>query len=178
MKAIVSRLKGPIVAVLAAASMVIAGLASAQMGGPQGGGELQEIQQRLGQIQQQAFENNPELQEQAQELETAFLDKMKEGGYEPERDMERLQELQQRFSEEDVSESEREDMMAEAQEIQMNLQEGQQMAMQDDEIIDAQNRLQNDMLDAMRAEDPETDDLIARFEQLQQEQMQQQQPMQ
>lgn len=177
MKYFAGRLKGllaALVIMVIATTMLFADLSSPQMGGQpsaqaaerHGGSELQEIQQRLGQIQQQAFENNPELLEQAEELERKFLDKMKEGGYEFEKDLERLQQLQEEVAAGNVPESRLEDLTAEAEEIRMNLQERQQMAGNDDEIVEAQNRLEDDILHAMRAVDPGTDDIIARFEHL------------
>lgn len=162
-------------AVVMAALFAFSGSAMAQeMPPPQGGGEMQEVQQRLSQIQQRAFENNPELQTQAQELEDLFMRTMENAGYDPEGGLNRLQDIQARMQDEGVTDQERQNMLEEAQQIQMELQEGQQVAMQEEAVIDAQARFEEDLMDAMRAEDPETDDLLARFEQMQQ----QQQPMQ
>ncbi|MCK8515563.1 hypothetical protein M0534_04370 [Methylonatrum kenyense] len=171
--------KRPFIGLATALAFVFSGLATAQEmappdGGQQGGGEMQEMQQRLSEIQRQAFENNPQLQEQAEELENLFIRTMEDAGYDPENGLDRLDAIQAQMQDEGVSDDERQAMLEEAQEIQMELQEGQQVAMQDQAVIDAQTEFEEDLMDAMRAEDPETDDLISRFEQMQQ----QQQPMQ
>lgn len=157
------------------------GQSGQQRGGPQMQAqmEMQQLQQRLVEIQEQAFENNPQLQEQAEDLETLFIDTMVDAGYDPEGGLDRLREIQGEMQSEETSDEQRQSLMQEAQGIQMELQEGQQVAMQEQAIIDAQSDFEEDLMDAMRAEDPETDDLIARFEQMQQEmQPQMQRPQQ
>lgn len=179
MKQIAKTCKQPIIALASAMLIAFSGLAGAQEMAPpqgQGGGEMQEMQQRLSQIQQQAFENNPQLQDQAEELENLFIQTMEDAGFDPENGLDRLDAIQGSMQDESVSDEERQAMLEEAQEIQMELQEGQQVAMQDQAVIDAQTRFEEDLMDAMRAEDPQTDELISRFEEMQQQQ--QQQPMQ
>ncbi|MEX0729177.1 MAG: hypothetical protein WED00_17490 [Aquisalimonadaceae bacterium] len=185
---VVNFIRYPLMAVLTAALLVSGGIAMGQGQAPapapgqgqgqgQGDGaqmELQQLQQRLAQIQQQAFENNPELQEQAQALETLFISTMADAGYDPEGGLARLREIQGEMRNEATADERRQELLQEAQQIQTELQEGQQVAMQEQVIIDAQEDFEEDLMDAMRAEDPETDDLIARFEQVQQ-QMQPQQ---
>lgn len=184
MKHITRLTKFPLAAALVTGLLLSGGMAMAQQ---EGGGEqmqseqspqmeLQQLQQRLGEIQQQAFENNPELQEQAQELEQLFIDTMSDAGYDPEGGLARLQEIQQEMQAQDADEENRRALLEEAQQIQMELQEGQQVAMQEQVIIDAQQSFEEDLMDAMRAEDPQTDELISRFEQLQQQMQQQMQP--
>ena len=167
--------KRPFIGLATALLFAFSGLAVAQgMAPQQGGGEMQEMQQRLSQIQRQAFENNPQLQDQAESLENLFIRTMEEAGYDPENGLDRLDAIQAEMQDESLSDDQRQAMLEEAQEIQMQLQEGQQVAMQDQAVIDAQTEFEEDLMDAMRAEDPETDELINRFEQMQQ----QQQPMQ
>lgn len=180
---IARRTKLSLAAVLSAVLLASGGLAVAQQ---QGGGEqmqpeqspqmeLQQLQQRLAGIQQQAFENNPGLQEQAQELEELFINTMSEAGYDPEGGLARLREIQQEMQDQATSDENRQQLLEEAQQIQMELQEGQQVAMQEQAIIDAQQSFEEDLMDAMRAEDPQTDALIARFEEMQQQMQQQMQ---
>ncbi len=172
-----SRMRQMMVAGAVALGLAIAGAASAQMGGgqpdQQGQAEIQELQQRLMQIQQQAVENNPELQAQADELEDLVKRTMEDAGFDPDGAIARLEQIQEEFQDESISDDERQVMLEEAQEIQMDLQQGQQAAMQSDEVIDAQETFENNLMDAMRAEDPETDDLLARFEELRAEMEQQ-----
>ncbi|MCC5809292.1 MAG: hypothetical protein JJU06_02880 [Ectothiorhodospiraceae bacterium] len=176
-----TRTLGVMLAVLALTFGTVGVTQAQQQGGaPQQGDpqmQLQQLQQRLMAIQQQAIENNPQLQEEADELEDLVIRTMEDAGFDPESGLARLEELQAEFQNEDLSDERRQAILEEAQELQMELQEGQQLAMQDEEVVRAQERFQDNMLDAMRAEDPETDELLAVFEQMQ-SQMQQQMPQQ
>lgn len=157
---------------IAALVLGVAGLAQAQQGqNPQM--QLQQLQQRLMTIQQQAMQNNPQLQDEAEDLEDLVIKTMEDAGFDAEGGLARLEQLQREFQGDDVSDERRQTILQEAQEIQMELQEGQQLAMQDEEVIQAQERFQDNMLDAMRAEDPETDELLETFERLQTQMMQQ-----
>lgn len=164
---------GALRALVVAAALLFAGSAVAQMeqqgqeGGPQM--ELQQIQQRLAEVQQAALENNPGLQQQREELEDLVIRKMEEAGYDPDSSMETLESVQAGMQDESLSDQERQQMLQEAQQAQQDLQEAQQVAMQDDEVVEAQQAFQNDLMEAMRAEDPETDELIEEFQQIQQE---------
>ncbi len=145
----------------------------------QGQEEIQQLQQRLIQIQQQAVENNPELQDQAEELESMVRSTMEDAGFDPDGAIARLEQIQAEFEAEGTTDDQRQAMMEEAQEIQMDLQQGQQMALQDEQVIAAQQNFEDNLMDAMRAEDPDTDELLARFDELRsqmEQQFQQQQP--
>ncbi len=163
-----------LVAGIVALGLIFAGSAAAQQ---QAQAEIQELQQRLMQIQQQAVENNPQLQDQAEELESLVMRTMEDAGFDPEGGIARLEQIQADFQDESISDEERQGMMQEAQEIQADLQQGQQMALQDQEVIEAQEAFEENLMDAMRAEDPDTDELLARFEELRAD-MEQQQPAQ
>ncbi len=177
-----SRTLGVMIAAFVLALGTVGVTQAQQQGGAPGQGnpqmqQLQQLQQRLMAIQQQAIENNPQLQDEAEELEDLVIRTMEDAGFDPETGLARLEELQGEFQNADLSDERRQAILQEAQEIQMELQEGQQLAMQDEAVVRAQERFQDNMLDAMRAEDPETDELLAVFEQMQ-SQMQQQAPQQ
>ncbi|SEO43376.1 hypothetical protein [Aquisalimonas asiatica] len=166
---------GALRALVVAAAMIFAGSAVAQMeqqpqgqeGGPQM--ELQQIQQRLAEVQEAALENNPGLEQQRDELEELVIRKMEEAGYDPDASMQTLESVQADMQDESLSDEERQQMLQEAQEAQQDLQEAQQVAMQDDEVVEAQQAFQDDLMEAMREEDPETDELIEEFQQIQQD---------
>ncbi|WP_290651549.1 hypothetical protein [Aquisalimonas sp.] len=162
--------KGALRAMVAAIALVFAGGAAAQLeqeGGPQM--ELQQIQQRLAEAQEQALEANPGLQAQREELEELVIRKMEEAGYDPDASMDTLESVQGRMQDESLSDEERQQMLQDAQEAQQDLQEAQQVAMQDEEVRQAQQAFQDDLMDAMREEEPETDELIEDFQRIQQE---------
>ncbi len=152
--------------------MGVTGLAHAQQGqNPQM--QLQQLQERLLTIQQQAIENNPQLQDEAEALEDLVIGTMEDAGFDAQGGLARLEQLQEEFQGGGIDDDRRRAILEEAQDIQRELQEGQQLAMQDDDVVRAQERFENNLLDAMRAEDPETDELLETFEQLQMQMMQQ-----
>lgn len=170
--------KGALRVLVAAVALAFAGSVAAQSsqgqgeGQGQGGGpqmRLQEIQQRLAEAQQKALDENPGLQSQREELEELVIQKMEDEGYDPDANMETLENAQSEIQNEDLSDEERQQMLQDAQQAQQQLQEAQQAAMQDEEVVEAQEAFQNDLMEAMREQDPETDDLIEEFRSIQQE---------
>lgn len=168
---------GLLQALVATVALAFAGGAAAQMeqeggqGGQQGGPqmELQQIQQRLAEVQQEALEENAGLQAQREELEELVISKMEEAGYDPDASMETLENVQGQIQDESLSDEERQQMLQDAQQAQQDLQEAQQAAMQDDEVIEAQQAFQDDLMEAMREIEPDTDEMIEDFQRLQQE---------
>lgn len=169
---------GALRALVAAAALAFAGSAVAQLEGGQGGQggqeggpqmELQQIQQRLAEVQQQALEDNPGLEAQRDELEELVIRKMEEAGYDPDSSMETLENVQGQIQDESLSDEERQQMLQEAQQAQQDLQEAQQVAMQDDEVVEAQQAFQDDLMNAMRDIEPDTDEMIEDFQRIQEE---------
>lgn len=165
-------------AALALTSPLVMAQGMGQQGQQQGGAEpqmeMQQLQQTLAETQQQAIENNPELERKGEELEDLVLTKMEEAGYQPRQDLETLEGAEERLRDPDLSAEERQQVIQseDVQQAQMNLQEAQQAVAQDEEIISAQEALREDLMAAMREENPEIDDIIARLESLQQEMQQ------
>ncbi|QIT57176.1 hypothetical protein HC341_07840 [Aquisalimonas sp. 2447] len=166
---------GALRALVAVAALAFTGSAVAQLEGGQGGQEggpqmeLQQIQQRLAEVQQQALEDNPGLEAQRDELEDLVVRKMEEAGYDPDSSMETLENVQGQIQDESLSDEERQQMLQEAQQAQQDLQEAQQVAMQDDEVVEAQQAFQDDLMDAMRDIEPDTDEMIEDFQRIQEE---------
>lgn len=134
---------------------------------------LQELQQQLSQIQQEVFEGSDELQTKQEKLENRATAKMEDLGYDPESHYSRMEEIYDRFESGDMDDQEQQQLAEEFQQAQMELQQAQQEAMQDEEFrqeMEADMRdFQDDLLDAMQAEHPETEDLLAELEELQAE---------
>lgn len=135
--------------------------------------ELQEIQQQmravgqqLGQIQQQALQANPKLQEQQREYRTLLLSTMKGNGHEPEADIARLGEIEGKLKREGVPEEERRQLIAEYRQTSAGLQQARQEAMQDEAVRAAAGELSEAVLTAMKAQDPKTSDLVGRMQAL------------
>jgi hypothetical protein len=142
----------------------------------------EQVQSELIEIQRNTLEENPELREQAEELENLITETMKEHGANPEEDLQRLQELQQQAQNPDVDQAQREQMAREFQEIQRELIMARQQAAQDQEVQTEQEQFQTAMLEAMQEQNPRTEELLAEMREIQvqqqrqlQEQIQQQQ---
>jgi len=127
---------------------------------------LMEIQQRLMAAQEQAFEANPQLQEQQEALEDLMIEKMQAQGFDPEARMATLDSLREQSQTPDLSEDQRQQMMVRAREAQQALQEGQAAVMQDSTVVAAQQALQQDVMTAMREQEPELDSLLDEFQAL------------
>lgn len=133
--------------------------------------EFMQLQQRLQTVQQQAIENAPALQEQMEVLEDLVTEKMREAGYDPGAIMETLLAAQGQLQDESLSDSQRREVLEsrEVREAQQQLQQAQQAVMQDPEVAEAQRSFEADVMDAMRKEEPETDQMIERMREIQRE---------
>lgn len=142
----------------------------------QGGGAAQEAQkkvmelgQKLNQIEQKAIEANPELQKQREEFQDLLMETMKEQGAEPQKRIDRLEEIQPELS--DAQGNERRELMQEFREEQQSLMKAQRQAMEQDEVKQARQELQENTFNAMKEEDPETEQIIEDLRSAQQEAM-------
>lgn len=130
--------------------------------------EYIEIQQRLMRAQQKAVENTPALQDQAEALEELVTRKMRDSGYDVGGIMETMLATQAKMEEATTDAQRREIMESrEVREAQRQMQEAQQAALQDAEVQAAQRAFEEDMLSAIRREEPETDRLIERLQEIQ-----------
>lgn len=133
----------------------------------------QEVQNELIEIQRSTLEENPELREQGEALEQLITETMKEKGANPEEDLQRLQELQQKAQEPDVDQQQREQIAREFQQIQQELIMARQQAAQDEEVQAEQEEFQTAMLEAMQEQNPNTDKLLEEMREIQMEQQRQ-----
>jgi len=172
-------LKGLAILMAAALAVVFAGSAAAQMPQQPWGQqqpsplerEYMDIQKRLTQAQQQAFQNNPSLQEQMDEMEDLFTEKMRDAGYDPGALMETLLAAQGKLQEPGLSDAQRREVIQsrEVVEAQRKWQEAQQAVSKDADVIAAQESFEENVMAAMRKEEPQTDSLIKRLEEIQRE---------
>jgi hypothetical protein len=163
---------------VAVLTVALSGTALAQMGQPRGAQqpgaleqEFMQLQQRLARAQQKAIENNPALQDKADEMEDLVTGKMRAAGYDPGGIMETLLAAQGKLQDERLTDAERRAVLesSEVREAQQQLQQAQEVVMKDPEVIQAQKALEEDMMAAIRREEPETDRIIERLEEIQRE---------
>jgi hypothetical protein len=130
-----------------------------------GSGQMQEAQrkvmelgQQLNQIEQKAVEANPELQQQREEFQSLLMETMKEQGAEPQKRIDRLEEIQPRLSQ--AQGEERRNLMQEFRQEQQSLMQAQRQAMQQEEVKQARQELQENTFNAMKEQNPETEQII------------------
>ena len=127
------------------------------------------VQQRLKQIQQDTLQAHPELKKQEQSFNDLLVSEMKSKGHTPKKDLAELEKLQARLQGGEVAESERQALMSDFQEKMIAYRKAQAQAMQTQKLQKAQGDLMDAMLTAMKAQDPQTEQLIQQMTQKRQE---------
>lgn len=122
--------------------------------------EMEMLQQELMQAQEAAMANNPELREQGEQLQDRMLAAMRAEGFEPMRSLDRIEQLERQLQSEDADTAGRSDLIAELHDEQQNLLMAEQAAMQNPEVQQARERFMTALLQAMREENPRTDEMI------------------
>jgi DNA repair exonuclease SbcCD ATPase subunit len=130
--------------------------------------EFQELEQRLGQLQQQALAESQELQERQVELQGLVQQVMQEIDPEFESRIERLQALEREaMAAQEAQDAETlQALIAEAQSLQADLQQTQERAMENPEVQSELEVFQTAMMDEMTKHDPEAPELLERLEEL------------
>lgn len=118
------------------------------------------IQRDLTSIRQQTLQAKPELAQQAKELESEFQKKADEVGYEPEVFLAKAQEIQEQVKDTSISEEERSELIKEFAAAKQKMAEQRQAIIADKDLMAMQNKLQEDTLVAMKAQDPKTEQLV------------------
>ncbi len=132
-------------------------------------GEIQQLNQQLAEIQQSTIEANPSLADQRDEFMAMIDDKMSESGVDPEQSRQKMEDLQGRLESGELSEEETQTASEQLRQEQNTMRQAQGQAMQDPEVQARIQSLNEELLAAMREQNPETDDLISRLQTAQQE---------
>jgi hypothetical protein len=131
-----------------------------------------EIQRRLNDIAQQVQEQNPDLQKQYAELMDIYQNKLDEYGYPSEEEMQKLQVMQQRLQAPEagnMDDAERQRLTQEFNTEATKLQEAQEKAQDDPEVVAAQEAFEEARLKAMSEIDPQAPDLLSKLEDIYEE---------
>jgi len=123
--------------------------------------ELQKLQEQLAHIQQQTVEKRPTLKKQQEDFRQLMFAKMKAKGHTPEKDIEHIKQLEAQLHGKDVDAQKRNDLLIQLRETSMKLQKGQQEVLKDKDLQASRKVLAKAILDAMKEEDPKTDQLIS-----------------
>lgn len=126
------------------------------------------LQNRLASLQDSAIQQSDELQAQRDGVQEAIQTAMTESNPELEEDIERMEELQQEMTaaQEAQNQERMMELSMEAGQIRSQLQSAQQDVMQRPAIQEEIETFQNNLLDEMISIEPETEDLIAELERL------------
>lgn len=127
--------------------------------------EMEQIQQELLQAQQAVIADNPDLREQAGTLEKTMLEAMRTEGFEPMRTLNRIEQLDRQLQSEGADPGQRQDLVAEMREEQQRLMMAEQAALQHQEVQQARDEFMDSLLQAMREQNPRTDELMTSLKQ-------------
>lgn len=167
-------------AIILAAAMVagVSGTGLAQTGQPSPlHQEFMELQQRMTEAEQNAFQNTPQLRGQLEDMEELFADKMRAAGYDPGAIMETLLVARGKLETPGLTDAQRQEILQsqEVADAQRRWAEAQRAIMNDPEVQKALQSFDARVKDAMRLEEPELDGILERMQDIQQQIMRQQQ---
>jgi len=123
-------------------------------------GELNRIQERLAQVEQQVVENNSEVQALRSDLEGKVADRMREAGVEPDSIIDELQGIAGKLDGGISDEAERNSLIQEFETKREQFLSAQQRALQDAEVQATQEKLQDTVLTAMKQIEPDTESML------------------
>lgn len=131
--------------------------------------ELKELQREITEIRDGALQANPELQKSQKALQESVLANVAEQGLNPEEDIERLQTIAEKIRAPEVTDKEQQKLAREYQQLRMQLMQARRTALQDPEIQKQREAFSKDLRAAMESQNPNVEDLIAQFNETQQE---------
>ena len=130
--------------------------------------EFQETRQELGQIQDQAVQENPGLQTEQEALRQTIRTTMRRMHPELEEQVTRMETLQGEIEAAQQAQDQQQMMslVMEAQQIQQALRSAQTEAMETDSVARAIERYEENLMDAMLEIDPQADEKMDRLQEL------------
>ena len=133
--------------------------------------ELLELRQQLEQIRQETVTKHPELKEREKAFGNQVAEQMKSNGATPSEDFAELQSLQEKLRDEKTPEADRQALMMRLQRKAQEFHQARQQALQNPELQKAQGELLQDIVSAMKEEDPRAEQIMQQMQQKQQEMM-------
>ncbi|PSW32652.1 hypothetical protein C9J21_11595 [Photobacterium phosphoreum] len=128
--------------------------------------EIGKVQQELAAIRVKTLKANPQLITEMKAYETAFNNKVKTLGYQPEKLIKRAQEIQVEATKKDISNDTRTDLIKEFTTIRTTLETQQRTILNDPAISKQDKQVQDDVINAMKKQDSKTADLLKQLDQL------------
>ncbi len=128
--------------------------------------ELQVLQQELSALRQEAMAANPEFEQRQQSWQDAFMSMIRDDGIQPRKAIRRLQDMERELRGDELGEEERAVMREEFLGLRDRLMEARRKALQDEDLTEARESLQADLITAMAAINADAPEMIERFETL------------
>lgn len=131
--------------------------------------EIQQLNEQLSAIQQNTIEANPGLADKRDAFMAKVDEKMAESGHDPEASRQKMDELRGQIEGGELSQDEAQQVAQELRTEQSAMQQAQGQAMQDPEVQADIQSLNQELVAAMREQNPQTDELISQLQSAQQE---------
>lgn len=131
--------------------------------------EIQQLNEQLAAIQQHTIEANPGLADKRDAFMAKVDEKMAASGHDPEASRQKMEELRGQIDAGDLSDEEAQEVAQDLRAEQAAMQQAQGQAMQDPEVQADIQSLNQELVAAMREQDPQTDELISQLQTAQQE---------
>ncbi len=131
--------------------------------------ELMKLGQELEKIRQETVTKHPDLKQQEEKFGDMVAAEMKKNGGTPKEDLAELRSLQAKLRDEKTPDADRQALMMRLQRKAQEFDQARRQALQNPELQQAQGKLLQDMVGAMKKENPRTDDLMKQMHQKQQE---------
>ncbi len=160
---------GPIGASLAAVLLMISFGAQAQSQASdlqEKQAELQVLQQTLSSLREEAMAANPEFEQRQQSWQDAFMSMIRDEGVQPRQAIRRLQDMERELRGGELAEEDRAAMRDEYMALRQRLMDARRVALEDEELSQAREDMQQDLITAMTAINAEVPAMIDRFETL------------
>lgn len=131
--------------------------------------ELLQLGQELEQIRQETVKNHPELKEREQAFGNMVAEEMKNNGGTPKEDLAELRALQAKLRDQSTPDSDRQALMMRLQRKAQEFEQARRKALENPKLQKAQGELLQDMVTAMKKENPKAEQIMQQMHQKQQE---------
>lgn len=125
--------------------------------------EYREITTELGKIRDATYKAHPDLVKQRDAFEKQVEQRMAKNGYDPEPHIKEMQGIAEQLKSEDLDQDKKQDLVKDFQQKRQALTSAQEEALSAPKVKKAGEKLQKDTLEAMKAQDKETDKLLDRL---------------
>ena len=133
--------------------------------------ELLQLGQQLEQIRQETVVKHPELKEREKAFGDMVAAEMKSNGATPAEDLAELRALQAKLRDQNTPDADRQALMTRLQRKAQEFDQARQQALQNPELQKAQGELLQDIVAAMKEENPRAEQIMQQMQQKQQEMM-------